>query len=81
MNLPEIQARLKEHMVSELGLDPDIAADEPLFTSNTLDSLDILKLVLFVEQGFGVTFKPIDVSIESFDTIDRIAALVHERAA
>ncbi|HEY4215974.1 MAG TPA: acyl carrier protein [Gemmatimonadaceae bacterium] len=53
--------------------------DAPLFTSGLLDSIDILNLIMFLETKFGVVVSPLEVSLEHFDTIASITALVRER--
>lgn len=49
-----------------------------LFNSGLLDSLVAVRLVLFIEQGFGIT-KALNVSnLSSIDTIDEIELRIKE---
>ena len=50
--------------------------DTPLRTSGVLDSLATLGLVSFVEQEFAIELDAHETGVESFDTIEAIAALV-----
>lgn len=55
--------------------------DTPLRTSGVLDSLATLGLVSFVEKQFNVELDAHETGIETFDTIDAIAALVERKRA
>ena len=50
--------------------------DTPLQTSGILDSLASIKLVMFLEQQFGVEMDVYDTSPERFDRLQDIAAAV-----
>lgn len=43
-----------------------------LLASGILDSLSVLKLVLFLENQFGVVVNPEDLIPTNFDTVDAI---------
>ncbi len=55
--------------------------DTPLRTSGVLDSLATLGLVSFVEKEFGIELEAHETGVESFDTIEAIAALVASKKA
>jgi acyl carrier protein len=46
--------------------------DTPLLESGLLDSLTVLKLVLFLEQQFGIVVGPEELIPENFETINAI---------
>ena len=48
--------------------------DTPLLESEILDSLAVLKLVLFLEEQFGVVVGPEDLIPENFETVDAICS-------
>ncbi len=50
----------------------------PLFSGGIMDSLTLLELISFVEKQFAIKVSPSKVSLENFDTIDRIFAFVAE---
>lgn len=61
----------------ELGLNTDgIDASTPLFSGGTIDSFSLVSLLLLVETQAGITVRPMDVTLENFDTIDRMLAYV-----
>lgn len=52
--------------------DVKITADTPLFSSGLLDSASMVELIAFVEDEAGIRIDFGDVTIENFDTMDRI---------
>lgn len=50
--------------------------DTPLLESGILDSLSMLKLVLFLEEHFGIAVGDLDFIPENFNTIDAICAFI-----
>jgi acyl carrier protein len=86
-----IKGPVKDYIMSEFlpGEDPnELTETTPLITGGILDSIAALKLVLFVEERFGVTFEAHEVSRENLDTLADITRLIasknprlpHERA-
>ena len=74
-----IQQELKDYIMSEFlpGESPDELTDStPLITGGILDSIATLKLVLFMEERWGITFAPHEVDRENLDTLDLIAGLL-----
>jgi len=75
----DIKAALKEFILKEFlpGEDPDeLTETTPLITGGILDSIATLKLVMFVEERFGVTLQAHETDAEYFDTIAAINKLV-----
>ena len=71
----EVQGRIREHLQKELQgreLDPTT----PLLTGGLLNSIGALNLVTLLEREFGVQIDTGEISVETFDTIEAIAALV-----
>lgn len=64
---------IRQHLIDEMGVSPNIDNDDPLFSSRRLDSIDVLSLIVFLEKTFSIKYSPIEVSLETFDTITRIA--------
>ena len=70
-------ALIAKYLEDELGVEPsDIENDNPLFTSKLLSSMDIVRLVSFLEVTFGITIEPLDVSFELFDRFSLIIKFV-----
>jgi len=68
---------LREFLPEE---DPAQLTDStPLVTSGILDSIATLKLVLFLEEEFGVSLAAHETGPEHLDSVERIAALVRAK--
>jgi len=57
----------------------DVNDETPLFTSGRADSFAVTDLILFVEESIGHRLPAFEVTMENFDSIDRILGLA-ERA-
>ena len=67
--------RLVEWLGATLGASAkELTDDTPLFSSNRLDSLRLLQLVVFIEREAGVRMKASEVRLDNLDTIGRILA-------
>ena len=64
-----INAYISRELVSKPELLP-LQNNTPLLESHILDSLSVLKLVLFLEEQFGVVVAPEDLIPEHFETVD-----------
>jgi acyl carrier protein len=59
------------------GEDPDeLTPETALITGGILDSISTLKLVVFLEDRFGITIEAHEAGVDGLDTIRDIAALV-----
>lgn len=77
---PTVVAAIQEYLYQQAGLGPgDVNLDTPLFSSGTLDSLQLAGLIVFVEERFGVRIEAFEVSLEGFDTVRRVAESVASR--
>jgi len=53
-------------------------SDETSFLENgVVDSMNVLELVMFVEEKFGVKVKDAEIIPENFDSIDCLASFVN----
>jgi acyl carrier protein len=74
-----IKGPIKDFIMSEFlpGEDPnELTDDTPLISGGILDSIATLKLVMFMEERFGITFEAHEVNRELLDTVADIARLV-----
>lgn len=72
MSEAEIYERVREILEENLGIEPDKVTPEAEFRSNLgLDSLDIVDLVFFLQQGFGVSGR-----LDDYRDIHTVALLV-----
>lgn len=65
---------IEHHIRHELLNDPEIKLqpDLDLLLSGLLDSLNVVKLVSFLEQHIGISIPPEDVLVEHFGSINLI---------
>ncbi|HEY7211026.1 MAG TPA: acyl carrier protein [Bryobacteraceae bacterium] len=78
----EIKTIVKDYILHEFlpGEHPDQLTDTtPLITGGVLDSIATLRLVLFLEERFGIALEAHEASPEYLDTIASVAALVRSR--
>jgi acyl carrier protein len=76
--------QVKDFVLSEFlpGEKPEaLAPDQRLISSGIIDSVGTLKLVLFLEETFGITIATEDITGGKLDTLAAIAALVESRRA
>jgi acyl carrier protein len=58
-----------------------IQPDEPLISNGLIDSFSLVDLALYVEDSFGVHIDDTELTVESFDTLDQLVALILQRQA
>jgi acyl carrier protein len=62
------------------GEDPrELTARTPLITGGILDSITTLKLVMFLEEHFGIMVEAHEAGVEHLDSIGQIARLIAEK--
>lgn len=54
-----------------LGVE-DVTTSTELFSTGLLDSVSMVNLIAFMEQSSGIVVRPEDVTLENFDTPERI---------
>jgi acyl carrier protein len=57
-----------------------LANETPLLDSGILDSLSLLRLVVFLEERFGITMGDADLLPENFASVNSICAYVRANA-
>lgn len=73
---------INDYVSRELVQDPawlPLANDTPLLETGILDSLGLLRLVVFIEARFGVTIGDTDLLPENFTSVETICAYLHAR--
>ena len=65
--------RLLEYVGDELLNGESIDADEPLLADGVVDSLGMMRLVVFIEELYDISIPPEHFTIENFRTIDVIS--------
>jgi acyl carrier protein len=67
---------LREFLITELGLEDDITSETELFSTGLLDSVAMMNIIGFIEEKSGIDVRPADVTLENFDTMQRIVDYV-----
>ena len=76
------EEQIRAVLGGEFGLDVDNLANEaPIFSSELLDSLSSLRLLMSLEKQFGLSISPLDVSLEEVDSIGKIVETVERLKA
>ena len=77
--MSDVEYAVKQFILKEFlpGEDPsELTSSTPLITGGILDSLATMKLVMFLEDRYGVKFEAYEVDPEHLDTVADIAKLV-----
>lgn len=75
-------AVIRDYISRELVRDPAVLPLEdatPLLESGILDSLSLLRLVVFIQDRFGIVMDDLDVVPEHFASVDAICAYLRAR--
>jgi acyl carrier protein len=75
-------AVIRDYIARELVRDPAVLPLEnstPLLDSGVLDSLSLLRLVVFIQDQFGIVMDDLDVVPEHFASVDAICAYLRSR--
>ena len=73
---------INDYISREFVRDPallPLADDASLLDSGILDSLSLLRLVLFLEERFGITMDAADLLPENFASVNTICAYLRAR--
>lgn len=72
---------INDYISRELTTKPglNLKNDTPLFDSGILNSLSLIKLVLFLEQQFGVVVPAEELVPENFKTIDAMCSYLQSK--
>jgi acyl carrier protein len=78
----DVEYAVKQFVLKEFlpGEDPsELTSSTPLITGGILDSLATMKLVMFLEERYGVKFQAHEVDADHLDTVADIARLVEAK--
>jgi acyl carrier protein len=78
------EERIKHFILEELqhgNSKLQIDSEEELISSGVIDSLALLRLIVFIEERFGVTVEDGDVVPDNFETVNSIKAFVEKKQA
>ena len=81
-NHQSIEAMIAKYISEELVSDPGglaIESDTPLLEPHIIDSLSLLKLVLFLEKEFGIAVGQDELVPVNFSTIRTLCAYIRNK--
>jgi acyl carrier protein len=75
--MEEFKQALRRALIGRFGVKKEVLNEETkLFSDGLLDSLTVMELVSFVEGEIGCFIPPTEITLENFDTIDRIVRFI-----
>ncbi len=73
---------VRDYLRERVRLDVDIISDDDLlFSSGLIDSFEMAGVILFIEESTGLRLGPADITVDNFDSISRMVALVESHNA
>jgi len=80
-DLGSVSNALKKHIEEEILLrTTPLSASEDLFAAG-FDSMSLSRVLVFVEERFGLAIPDQDVVLDEVSTVDKMAAFVHDKLA
>lgn len=80
-DLASVSGQLKKHIEDEIILRKEpLSPDEDLFAAG-FDSMSLTRVLVFVEERFGLLIPDQDVVLDEVSTIEKMAEFVHGRLA
>ena len=80
--MDEIRSAVRDYLLREFlpGDSPDeLTAETPLITGGILDSISTLKLVVFLEERFGVIVEAHEAGVDHLDSLGKIGDLIEKK--
>jgi acyl carrier protein len=77
-----IMESLDKFLIAEIAADHgkrSLVPDEDLLERGILDSLGVMKLIVFIEKTFGIRVNDEEVVPENFQTINIIAKFIEQK--
>ena len=72
-----ITQQVVDFLAEEVDMEPaDLLSEASLFNSGLIDSVAVLSTVQFIEEVFDLELEPEQVTLDNFDSITAIVALV-----
>lgn len=71
---------LIDYFHDSMNIADPIGPDTELFSTGLLDSVGLINVVTYVEQAAGIDVRAADVTLENFDSPNRIVAYASSQA-
>ncbi|TVR22318.1 MAG: hypothetical protein EA396_06530 [Anaerolineaceae bacterium] len=75
-----MREQLRRYIREELMKAPDydLQDDEELISGGLIDSLELVKLQLFIEEEFGLLIDDTDMTVDTANSVDAIIRLIEQ---
>lgn len=82
MDKEQIKNKVREFIAADVLGEPErrIADNEPLFSSDLVDSFSFVQIAVFIEHEFGVFLTDKGLSTQDIDTIEQFADYILNKA-
>jgi acyl carrier protein len=70
--MEQLKNELRRALVGRFGVKESLNDDTALFSGGLIDSLSVMDLVCLVEEQLGCPIPPAEITLENFDSINRI---------
>lgn len=79
----EIKEQIRQFLYELIpnGKSLNLLDDTPLRTSGIVDSMNMLQIVSFIEERFGIQVEAHEADVDNFDRIEAMAAFVQRKQA
>lgn len=79
----DVSAQIREYIATKVLFEADPASltDDTELIGNLVDSLGLMQLVGYLQEGYGVTFEDAEVNAENFRTLGEMDRLVFAKLA
>ncbi|MEO3787212.1 hypothetical protein ABGB12_28130 [Actinocorallia sp. B10E7] len=67
-------------IVEDLVGVPEVPVDLPLVSSGLLASFDLVRLIVCIEERYGIVVGAVDLRPENFETCERISVMLKRKA-
>lgn len=74
-----MEETIKSFIIKHFQAKKDLQNNESLFENDIIDSFGMLELTAFIEKKFSIRINPSEISIENFDSINKIVKLVNNK--
>lgn len=83
MNKEQVQSKLKEILVSSLNLsiNPEEIKGEDLINELSINSIDALEILVWVENEFKITIGDEDLNANLLASLENLSTYILERSA
>jgi acyl carrier protein len=79
--MKDLRTVLRSELVARFRVPDSHGDDSGLFSGGLIDSLSVMELVGMVEKCIGCQIPPADITLENFDTVNRILRYAEKLAA